>query len=431
MEFEEIIPRRSLGSGHWDKRLKRRMVELSVADNYDDAKHEWIVTGETWYIPFGEDANIVLPDIHCEGGPLRNHPHECLCGHPIVWHFEIENTETGQKNIVGSEHIESYMVIRHLVEDKGYDPETITEEMIDKWVGERIKALKADWWWKLHGEQFEEWFAAIADLDLRVNVRRKGNQWDNNTRRYEPRYVIRKRAEGTFGMPGYKMASITWRWNNPNNSRRQMDTRGYPNDRLWNDLQIFYITMETHKRRVDAEDTRRANRLDELEADRRRQEVLAEQRRLDRELEIRIRNKHREESNIAEAESAGISEQKRLNQAIAARMENDEQNETFIEACEYYDIPTFNVDMASSTWERSFLSDMKRIMGSGVDLTTRQLERLRNVVVDEPLPATDKQIWYLKKLDKGITIPDDMNRVEASKLIELLKERNEKNEGGE
>ena len=70
-------------------------------------------------------------------------------------------------------------------------------------------------------------------------------------------------------------------------------------------------------------------------------------------------------------------------------------------------------------------------MGSGVDLTPRQLERLRNIVVDEPLPATDKQIWYLKKLDKGITIPDDMNRVEASKLIELLKERNEKNEGGE
>lgn len=74
---------------------------------------------------------------------------------------------------------------------------------------------------------------------------------------------------------------------------------------------------------------------------------------------------------------------------------------------------------------------MRRIMGSGVDLTPRQLERLRNIVVDEPLPATDKQIWYLKKLDKGITIPDDMNRVEASKLIELLKERNEKNEGGE
>ena len=33
MDFEEIEPRRALGEGHWDKSLKRRMVELSVADN--------------------------------------------------------------------------------------------------------------------------------------------------------------------------------------------------------------------------------------------------------------------------------------------------------------------------------------------------------------------------------------------------------------
>ena len=145
MDFEEVMPRRSLGAGHWDQRLKRRMVDLSVADNYDDCKHEWIVTGETWYIPFGEGAEIILPHYH------HDHPHECLCGHPIVWHFEIENTENGEKQVVGSEHIESYMVIRHLVEDKGYDPTTITEEMIDKWVNERIKSLKAKWWWDLHG----------------------------------------------------------------------------------------------------------------------------------------------------------------------------------------------------------------------------------------------------------------------------------------
>ena len=131
------------------------MTELSVADNYDDAKHEWIVTGETWYIPFGDDATIVLPDYH------HDHPHECLCGHPIVWHFEIENSENGEKQIVGSEHIESYMVIRHLVEDKGYDPETITEELIDQWVNEQVKSLKAKWWGDLHGEQFTEWFEEV------------------------------------------------------------------------------------------------------------------------------------------------------------------------------------------------------------------------------------------------------------------------------
>jgi len=428
MDFEEVLPRRSLGSGHWDKRLKERMIELSVADNYDDCKHEWIVTGETWYIPFGEEANMVLPDVHCEGDSLRNHPHECLCGHPIVWHFEIENTETGQKNIVGSEHIESYMVIRHLVEDKGYDPTTITEEMIDQWVGERIKALKAKWWWDLHGEQFEEWFAAVADLDLRVNVRKKGNRYDQQTRRYEPEYVIRKRAEGTFGMPGYKMASITWRWNNPNNSRRQIDTRGYPNERLWNDLQIFYIMMQQHQANIDAEDARRNNRLNELaEQDRqaeerrkKRQEAWEEERR-----QLRIKE---DIQRKADAELDGVQEQKRLNRAIAARMNQDSASESFIDACEYYDIPVFNPQMAGSSWERSFLSDMIRIMSEGRDLSERQLERLRNIVVDEPLPATDRQKWYLRKLDENVTIPDDMTRVEASKLIELLKERNE---GGE
>jgi len=422
MDFEEVMPRRSLGAGHWDQRLKKRMVELSVADNYDDCKHEWIVTGETWYIPFGDDAEIILPNCH------HDHPHECLCGHPIVWHFEIENSENGEKQVVGSEHIESYMVIRHLVEEKGYDPETITEDMIDAWVGERIKALKSKWWWDLHGEQFEEWFAACADLDLRVNVRKKGSQYDSQTRRYEPQYVIRKRAEGTFGMPGYKMASITWRWNNPNNSRRQIDTRGYPNERLWNDLQIFYVMMQQHQMHIDAEDVRRNTRLNELAAQDREAEERRQKRQAERDEERKQLRIKEENQRMAGAELDGVQEQKRLNRAIAARMNQDTASEAFIEACEYYDIPVFTPQMSASSWERSFLSDLIRIMSEGRDLSERQLERLRNIVVDEPLPATDRQKWYLRKLDANVTIPDNMTRVEASKLIELLKERNE---GGE
>ena len=35
---ETIVAKRNLGNGKWDKVLKRRMVELSVADNYDEAK---------------------------------------------------------------------------------------------------------------------------------------------------------------------------------------------------------------------------------------------------------------------------------------------------------------------------------------------------------------------------------------------------------
>ena len=51
-EFEELMPRRALGEGRWDKKLKQRMVELSVGDNYDEAKREWIVTDNVWYIPY-------------------------------------------------------------------------------------------------------------------------------------------------------------------------------------------------------------------------------------------------------------------------------------------------------------------------------------------------------------------------------------------
>ena len=40
--------------------------------------------------------------------------------------------------------------------------------------------------------------------------------------------------------------------------------------------------------------------------------------------------------------------------------------------------------MGQGSWERGFLTDMIRIMGSGKDLSDRQLDRLRNIVVDEP-----------------------------------------------
>ena len=284
MEFEEVIPRRSLGSGHWDKRLKERMVELSNADNYDDCKMEWIVTDNVWYIPFGEDARVVLPVEHCIGEGINIHPHECLCGHPIVWHFEIENTENGNKQIVGSEHIESYMVIRHF-ESKGYKATEVTEEMIDEWITEKVKALKAQWWWDLHGEQFTEWFEEIRELDLRVNVRNTGRyRYDNEIRRNVTIKAIRKRSEGAFGTPNYKMASIVWRWNHPDNTKKQIETRGYPNERLWNDVQMFYILAQGHRTAIEAEDVERLQRIEQIQEQERVREQEIEQRREQQEI---------------------------------------------------------------------------------------------------------------------------------------------------
>ena len=47
--MEEIIEaKRELGNGRWDKILKRKMVELSFADNYEEAKEEWEATGRAY-----------------------------------------------------------------------------------------------------------------------------------------------------------------------------------------------------------------------------------------------------------------------------------------------------------------------------------------------------------------------------------------------
>ena len=421
-EFEELMPRRALGSGHWDKRLKARMVELSEADNYDDAKREWIVTDNVWYVPFGEDATVVLPDVHCHGNELDAHPHECLCGHPIVWHFEVENTENNNRQIVGSEHIESYMVIRHF-ESKGYNPEEVTEEMIDEWINEKVKALKAQWWWDLHGEQFEEWFEEIRELDLRVNVRTTGHyRWDGTQRRNVPQRVIRKRAEGKFATPGYKMASLVWRWNHPNNTKRQIETRGYPNERLWNDLQMFYILSQTHKDAVIEEDAEIARRVAELaEQDRIAGELRRERERIMTE-KIEKERTRREERAIEEAELEGVREERRLAAVIADRINAANSNEVFKDMCEYYDVPMFTPAIATKDWDKRFLTDMVKQLSAGKQLSNRQLSFLRNIVVDEPLPASDKQIWYIKKLaGDDFEIPENLDKRQASELIDKLK----------
>ena len=75
--------------------------------------------------------------------------------------------------------------------------------------------------------------------------------------------------------------------------------------------------------------------------------------------------------------------------------------------------------MAENNWEQGFITDMIKIMSSGREISQRQLERLRNIVVDEPLPATDRQIWYIKKL--GGEWPENLTRTEASELITELK----------
>jgi len=111
-------------SGALNKALIERLTAESVSDDWEQAKHEWKATGNTWYIPLRDNPNRLPPE------HLAKHPHYCICGHEIAWHFEIENTENGNLEILGSEHITNWMIIRHLIENKGLNPDTITEELI-------------------------------------------------------------------------------------------------------------------------------------------------------------------------------------------------------------------------------------------------------------------------------------------------------------
>ena len=45
---DKIKPKRKLGTGHYDRKLMERMVELSVADNYEEASEEWLATGNVY-----------------------------------------------------------------------------------------------------------------------------------------------------------------------------------------------------------------------------------------------------------------------------------------------------------------------------------------------------------------------------------------------
>ena len=86
--------------------------------------------------------------------------------------------------------------------------------------------MKKESWWEQHGAVFEFKFNKIKDLDLRINVRTKGQYYDSNLGMTRDKTFIRKRA-----MDG-EMASIVWRWNHPNNPKAQINTRGYPNRKI-------------------------------------------------------------------------------------------------------------------------------------------------------------------------------------------------------
>jgi len=368
----EVRAKRELGNGRWDRKLKERMVELSISDNYDDAKHEWIATGEVWWQGIGTVRPVWA----------TTHPDSCLCGHKIVYHFEIHNTENGVRECVGSDHVNSYLIMRAIQEETGLSPDAITEEMIQEWIDVRVDSLKKDAWWFANGEDFEATFNAVKELDLRINVHQTGKHvWDDKLRIHIPETKIRKKASGLFGVPDYKMSSIVWRWNHPDNPKAQINTKGYPNENLIRDLTLFKNMIDHYSEIVRVEDERFAK--------------MSEKRKKYEE-QIAIRQK-------AHAEQRAID---------------------FSLACEHYDIPTFSEDLATTTWEKRFLQDMKNRVLARKDVSDRQMTTLLRIINQQHDKPTERQVKYLRVLGYDGDVPS--TKSEASRLIDELKKEVEK-----
>ena len=394
--------KRSLGDGHWDRKLMANMVALSNADNYEEAKEGWIATGEVWHR---------RPDTLDEEIPswVNEHEGKCLCGHRVVYHFKIRNTENGNEECVGSEHIGSYLILREIKERTGLTDAEITDEMIQAWINERTQSMIATAWWDKNGEHFTQMFDKIKEADLRINVKSKDQYWCWTDKKYKIRSRMLKRGSGKMGDDDYQMSSIVWRWNHPHNLKNQQTTRGYPNDKLWSDLIYFHAMYDLkHKARLDREDARLAEltkkQLDQIAYNKKireeRQAKFEERQRIEREERARMEKerKAKEAERKAQAKIDNADHLKsQRNTLNDLSMFNNSEISEFKNMCDYYGLPVFDGNYPISVWESGFLIDIRNRLAKGNELTPNQLSRLKSICTNEP--ATHKQKEYLKSLD--------------------------------
>jgi len=422
--------RRDLGEGRWDKILKRRMVNLSVADNYDDAKEEWKATGSVWWRGNGEMPDWVINS--------RNGSGRCLCGHDIVYHFEIQNTNTGRRECVGSDHINSYLIMRQISEELEIDISLITEEQVEKWIKARVTSMKAEAWWAENGESFEMMFNKIKEIDIRYNSRPQKNReyWDNDINEYVYPRQIRKKAKGTFGSSNYQMASIVWRWNHPDNPKNQQTVHGYPNANLMRDLALYFVHSDSLISKLEEEKEERRLKILKVEEFRKAEQ---ERRRLSA-LTYSRGTKLNTIVNLSQAPSNKVSkkaelrysndlkrkrEERRKREELARLEENkktfEEVTENFTNMCRFYGIPIFTHEYANSSWESDFLLNIKKIFNKRKEISSSQLSTLRRLFQ----PPSEKQTKYLRDLGWSGEIPTASF---ASRKISELKDGKERGE---
>lgn len=440
---ETIVAKRQLGSGRWDRALMKKMVELSEADNYEEAKEEWIATGNVWW--GGEDN---MPDWVSNSQMGRG---KCLCGHTVVYHFEIVNTENGVVECVGSDHINTYLIMKEISKRTGIDIADITQGDIDKWIQERTKTMMAKAWMHQNGEQFNDIYDRIKEIDIMVNAKGTNMYWHSVTQEYKYSSVLRKKAQGEPTSNYYHMASIVWRWEHPDNSRAQSRSRGYPTDKLWQDMIIFDAMCnvkhrESYEKKIAYAQKRTDEELERREARRvreeaRRQRILEEQReraaikaeqervynlpenvearRIEAEAKAERARIIREERAARDAKAQQI---KLANATIYLDTPSMISDDSFEQMCNYYGFRVFDSKLGTSAWEMSFLKNVKTQLSDKKTLTNSQITKLKEILSKMATPA---QLNYLQDL---FYAPEDnqewrknLTRKQASEEIEKLK----------
>jgi len=408
--------KRELGNGRWDKILVKRMTALSVADNYEEAKEEWIATGDVWW-----RGSADMP----EWVSTSSHPNYCLCGHPIVYHFRIQNTENGVEEIVGSDHINSYLIMRQIAEEMKVDLQTVSDEQVERWLKERVGSMKAEAWWAENGLSFTTMFDAVKEIDLWHNVHEKNVVYDTKYRRYETQKVLRKKGKGQFGID-YDMASIVWRWNHPDNPKAQIKTRGYPNDKLMMDLSLFFAQSVSMRPAFEAWKQERKDRLVFLE-EKKRQEERRKQERLERQRLAQI------EWEKGAPERERLAKKRKMEQMLEAKRRDERQlqkalkdlalapSESFKNMCDFYGFPVFDDSFPSNLWEARFLVSIREKLNKRGELTTAQFVSMKDIMLEKP--PTDKQVKYLRDLGWEGEIPS--KQFASTKIGEILENKGE------
>ena len=417
--------KRRLGTGHWDRKLKENLVQYSVADNYEEAKHEWVVTGRVFW------GNRDFPSWVTQAHSEINH---CLCGHTLVYHFEILNTENGNREVVGSEHVNSYMVLKHLSNELKRPIDEISDEEVEEWINAKITSMKAKAWMEQNGEYFNTILKDVKDIDLRINYKPQSRErvWKvNEESRTKYGTYLRgewvyqsapmKRAIGKQTDKHYQMASIIWRWNHPSNPKAQAITRGYPNDRLWSDMIIFHTFIDKHREQIERE-----NKQLESLTQRALASILKQyNRRVQADIEWEKRQEERRKQRVQfEKEQAIIREKQRIENLKTQYIRRKElkheielkcSHPKFLDVCEYYGIKPYNSTYGVSNSDKNtLLRFIEHVLRQGHQLDIGEGRRVARILEKgQNVPSKLLKQYYLY-------LTDNESEEELDKLTEEL-----------